>query len=330
MERRHTEMRMYRAATSKIASVSRLLFFCFLLIPYTVCNAQESIKLHQIDSLIETKQLSKAAKILSTMDPKEIYSSYGQYNLGTALIADRKLKAGISLLDDLTRRPADNNEQRALKDKTHLVLGQTLLKHKKPFLAQKHFSAIEPYSIFYREALLGAGKTDLALRQYKQALSSWTKLQEMPINSAVLESFYLRPELLFKLGFYDSSLNEYKNAVKQYQKAKTTLETAITELAAQNIVPTENIEATTLFSPYINRHLVPLLASKSFQQGIANINNSSPADRKKYIEALSRQASAILKRQKEQIDKYLAASYLAIAHIYDRKAGRISAAGAVQ
>ncbi len=322
MGKQHTEMRMCKLSPLKNSSLLSLLLLCFLLFAYTTSVAKETLKLQEINSLIKANKLSQAARTLATMDQKTIQSTYGRYNLGIALISHKKIKTGIALLNDVTHRAAHNNEQRALKDKAHIILGQTLLKHKKPFLAKKHFVKIPPYSPFYSEALLGSGQTDFALRQYQQALESWATLQKQPMSGAVLESFHLIPDLLFKLGFYDQSLNEYQYTIEQYKKIIHTLELAITELNNQKVMPAGNIQADTLFKPYINHYLVPLLASHSFQQKVKKLNKKKPITRFTLIKALNQSAISILEKQKNQLNDYLATAYLATAYIYDKKAGR--------
>lgn len=308
----------------KNSSLLSPLLLYFLLFANTISNAGETLKLQKITSLIQKSQLSQAAQTLNTIDQNTVQAIYGHYNLGIALISHKKVKAGISLLGDITHRTAYNNEQRALKDKAHLTSGQTLLKHNKPFLAKKHFTKIPSYSLFYSEALLNLGQTDFALKQYRQALESWEKLKKQPISGAVLESFYLIPDLLFKLGFYDLSLNEYQYAIEQYKKIIRTLESAIVDLNSQHAIPIGNIQASTLFKPYINHYLIPLLASPSFQQEIKSLNKETKISREIRINALNQSAILILEKQKIQLNNYLAATYLATAHIYDKKAGRIS------
>ncbi len=328
MGKQHTEMRMCKLQPFKKPNQCGLLLLCLLLLLCSTSSAEGVTKLQKINSFIQKNQLSQAAKVLSTMDQSTIQAVYGHYNLGIALVKHQKIKSGIALLENVAHRTAHNDEQRALKNRAHLTLGQILLKYKKPFLAKKHFIEIPPYSIFYSEALLGAGQTDFALRQYQQALESWSILQKQPISSAVLESFYLIPDLLFKLGFYDSSLSEYQYAIEQYKNAIHTLESAITDLNSQNAILTGTIQPSTLFKPYINYFLVPLLASNSFQLEVKSFNKKAQAARKTHANTLNQSAISILKKQKDQLNNYLAEAYLATAHIYDKKAGRTS--GAVQ
>ncbi len=317
-------MRMYKFLLLKNTSLLSLFLLCFLSFSYSTSNAEESTKLQKLNLLIQTDQLSQAAQILATMDQSIIQSAYGHYNLGIALISHQKIKAGIALLGEVIRRTAYGEEQRALKEKAHLISGQTLLKNKKPFLARKHFIEIPNYSLFYSEALLGSGQTSFALKQYQQALESWSILQKQPINSAVLESLYLIPDLLFKLGFYNRSLNEYQYAIEQYKTRIHTLESAITDLNNLSMTPTGNIQPNTLFKPYINHYLIPLLASHSFQQEIEHLNKKTQSERKIQIKALNQSAISILEKQKKQLNNYLADAYLATAQIYDKKASRAS------
>lgn len=319
---------MYKFLLFNNKSFPSLFLLCFLSFAYNLGHAGENTKLQKLNSLIQTDQLSQAAQILATMDQNAIQSVYGHYNLGVALISHQKIKAGITLLSDVIRRTAYNDEQRALKEKAHLISGQTLLKHKKPFLARKHFIEIPVYSLFYREALLGSGKTSFALKQYQQALEYWSKLQKQPTNSAVLESLYLIPDLLFKLGFYNRSLNEYQHAIEQYKTTIRILDSAITDLNNPSTTPTGEIRASTVFKPYINHYLIPLLASHSFQQEIERLNKKTEADRKTEIKTLNQSAIVILEKQKKQLNNYLAAAYLATAQVYDKKASRAS--GTVQ
>ncbi len=317
-------MRMCKPLLFKRSNLLSLPLLCALLFSYSFCNAEEAFKLQKINALIQSNKLSQAAKTLATMDQNTIQSAYGHYNLGIALISHKKIKTGITLLGDVIDQTTHGNEQRALKEKAHLISGQTLLKHKKPFLAKKHFTAIPSYSVFYSEALLESGKTDFALKQYQQALESWTILQKQPVDSAVLESFYLIPDLLFKLGFYDLSLNEYQYAIEQYKKTIHALESAISDLSRPDAIPTGNIQASTLFKPEISYYLIPLLASHSFQQEIKSFNQKTPASRKAQINTLNQPAILMLEKQKKQLNHYLGTAYLATAHIYDKKAGRAS------
>lgn len=324
----NTEMHMCKPQPLQKPNRCSPFLLCFLLLLCPIGSAEEAIKLQSINSFIQNNQLSQATQILATIDRNTIQANYGHYNLGIAFIAQNKIKTGIALLDDVTHQITHNDEQRALKDKAHLITGQTLLKHKKPFLAKKHFIKISSYSLFYSEALLGAGQANFALRQYQQALESWTTLQKQPISGAVLESFYLIPNLLFRLGFYDSSLNEYQYAIEQYKKIIHTLESAITDLNNPNAILPQHIQATTLFKSYINHHLIPLLASHSFQQEIRKLNEKSQIARKAHIKTLNQSAISILQKQKNQLNNYLAAVYLATAQIYDKKTER--ALGTVQ
>ncbi len=105
-------------------------------------------------------------------------SPFARFNLGVALVKGGDGVRGTALLDEIGRAPADNEEQRSLRDRANLALGVAALQDQRPDDARRLLERVRINSLHANKALLGFGWAAAAQKQPSLALVSWSELAE--------------------------------------------------------------------------------------------------------------------------------------------------------
>ncbi|MGZ5129991.1 MAG: tetratricopeptide repeat protein [Caldimonas sp.] len=204
---------------------------------------EEERILLQANLLMAHGDYSAAADVLNGMSLKAPSSRYARYNLGVALLklqgTPRSIARGISLLDDIGRMPAENEEFRALRDRANVALGFTALSENDPRLARDYLQRVRLKSLQSNKALLGFGWAADSLKDPKLALVPWLELADRdPGDSAALEARIAVPYAFAKLGAYGQALDRYNAAIAAFEQENKALKESIVALRSAKWIDT--------------------------------------------------------------------------------------------
>ena len=164
-------------------------------------------------------------------------SPFARFNLGVALVKSGEQSRGVALLDEIGRTPADNEEQRSLRDRANLALGVAALQDQRPDDARRLLERVRLNSLHANKALLGFGWASSAQKQPGLALVSWTELARRDASDpAVLEARIALPFAHAEMGAYGQSLKLYEAAVSEYDSEERRLDASIGAIRAGKLI----------------------------------------------------------------------------------------------
>lgn len=187
--------------------------------------------------MMARKDYAGAAALLQTMTASPGAGRYARYNLGVALMRNGDTAGGTALLDELGRTPAENEEQRSLRDKANVAIGFAALQEDRAEDARKVLERVRLVSMQSNKALLGFGWAAAALKRPKEALVPWTELATRDASdSAVLEARIAVPYAYAELGAYGQALERYTEAIAAFDRESASLDESIAAIRAGKLV----------------------------------------------------------------------------------------------
>jgi hypothetical protein len=192
----------------------------------------------QAQLLMARKDYAGAATVLSAMitDTKKA-SPFARFNLGIALVKSGDMARGPALLDEIGGAPADNEEQRSLRDRANLALGVAALQDKRADDARRVLERVRINSLHANKALLGFGWAAAAQKEPEKALVSWNELAGRdPSDPAVLEARIAVPFAHAELGAFGQSLKLYEDAVSAFDSENQRLDKSIAAIRAGKLL----------------------------------------------------------------------------------------------
>jgi hypothetical protein len=189
--------------------------------------------------LLARADYAAAATLLNGyLADKKDPSFFTRYNLGVALVRSGEIERGSALLDELGRRPAENEEQRTLRDKANVALGFAALQDKRPEVARTVLERVRLHSLQSNKALLGFGWAAASLKEPKKALVPWMELLGRDASdSAVLEARIAVPYAYGELGAYGQALERYNDAIEKFERESAGLDESIAAIRAGKLLP---------------------------------------------------------------------------------------------
>jgi len=199
---------------------------------------EEERALLQANLLLARADYAAAATLLNGyLADKKDPSFFTRYNLGVALIRSGEIERGSALLDTLGKTPADNEEQRTLRDKANVALGFAALQDQRPEVARTVLERVRLKSLQSNKALLGFGWASASLKEPKRALVPWMELLERDASdSAVLEARIAVPYAYAELGAYGQALERYNDAIAQFEREASQLDQSIAAIRAGKLL----------------------------------------------------------------------------------------------
>lgn len=188
--------------------------------------------------LLARADYAGAAQLLNGyLKDKKDPSFFTRFNLGVALIRSGDVEGGSRLLDELGKTPAENEEQRTLRDKTNVALGFAALQDKRPEVARAVLERVRLKSLQSNKALLGFGWASATLKEPKQALVPWMELLDRDASdSAVLEARIAVPYAYAELGAYGQALDRYNDAIAAFEREAAALDDSIKAIRAGTLL----------------------------------------------------------------------------------------------
>jgi hypothetical protein len=240
----------------------------------------------QAQLLMARSDYAGAAKVLSAMssDPKKT-SPFTRFNLGIALVKSGDMAGGTALLDAIGSAPADNEEQRSLRDRANLALGVAALQGQRADEARRLLERVRINSLHANKALLGFGWASAVQKQPAMALVSWNELAGRDASDpAVLEARIALPFAHAEMGAYGQSLKLYEQAVGEFDSENQRLEASIAAIRNGKLIegllernPADEMgwfgNLRKLPEMPHAAHLSQVLAQHEFQEAFKNVRD---------------------------------------------------------
>src|SRR5690242_21149732 len=162
-----------------------------------------------------TGQPSEAVKVLKEMRSGEDLAGFVAYNLGIALLEDKRPQEAIEQLDKAGQLPATDPAGLAIRDKSNLVLGTMLFESGNFERARQSLDRVRLEGPFSNQALLRAGWAEASAQQYDRALVPWNILVDRePTDDAVQEVILAVPHAYATLKLHGRAAIGYGRALE--------------------------------------------------------------------------------------------------------------------
>jgi hypothetical protein len=227
-------------------------------------------------------KFDEAVRLLVSWKGSPTWSAYARFNLGVALVRQKRLTDAEPFLTAVGTMYAETSELLALKDRANLALGFAELQAEQPAKAKIALVRVRLNGPYSNKALLGTGWADAALGDYKAALNPWLELRgRNMLDAAVQESLLAVPYAFGKLSANSQSAEYYESAVESYDAETVRLDDAITRINSgsmlQDVIKSERESRYGWFwqlkavpdAPE-SRYLYAVLAGHDFQEGLKN------------------------------------------------------------
>jgi Tetratricopeptide repeat len=227
-------------------------------------------------------KFDEAVRLLVSWKGSPTWSAYARFNLGVALVRQKRMGDAEPFLTAVGTMYAETSELLALKDRANLALGFAELQAEQPAKAKIALERVRLNGPYSNKALLGTGWADAALGDYKAALNPWMELRGRNLlDAAVQESLLAVPFAFGKLSANSQSAEYYESAVESYDAETVRLDDAITRINSgsmlQDVIKSERESRYGWFwqlkavpdAPE-SRYLYAVLAGHDFQEGLKN------------------------------------------------------------
>jgi Tetratricopeptide repeat len=232
--------------------------------------------------LMHEGKFDDAIGVLTAWKGAPTWSAYARFNLGVALVRQKRLADADPFLTAVGTMDADKPELLALKDRANLALGFAYLQANEAAKAKAALERVRLNGPYSNKALLGTGWADAALGDYQAALNPWMELRGRNLlDAAVQESFLAVPYAFSKLNASAQSAEYYETAVQSYDAEAGHIDDAITRIQGGSLL--EQVLSSEKDSRYgwfwqlknvpeapESRYLYAVLADHDFQEGLKN------------------------------------------------------------
>jgi hypothetical protein len=232
--------------------------------------------------LMNQGKFDEAIRMLAAWKGSPAWSAYARFNLGVALVREKRLSDADPFLTAVGTMYAETPELLALQDRANLALGFAYLQADQPDKAKTALVRVRLKGPYSNKALLGTGWADAALGNYQAALGPWMELRSRNLlDAAVQESLLAVPYAFGKLNANSQSAEYYETAVQSYDEETVRLDQAIGRIRDGSML--ENVITSERDSRYgwfwqlkqvpdapESRYLYAVLAGHDFQEGLKN------------------------------------------------------------
>ncbi len=176
------------------------------------------------NTFLKQKDFSAAFDSIKELDTKQDWQTYAKFNMGISLIKSGENVEGTRLLNEISSLKTEDEELKALRDKTNVALGYAYIRQNLPQHATKYLQKVRLKGPLSAKALLGIGWAYQQQNNLEQALVSWMELKDWPvIDTAVQESLLAIPYTLEKMNKNQLALQHYNDAIENYTKELNSL-----------------------------------------------------------------------------------------------------------
>jgi tetratricopeptide (TPR) repeat protein len=223
-----------------------------------------------------------AVKVLEQLRSNGHLSGFAAYNLGIALLQNGQSQEAVEQLDEAGRRPAGDDADLAIRDKTNLVLGGILFDANEYERAKQTLDRVRLSGPFSDQALLRAGWSEALGRRYDRALVPWNILVDRePTDIAVQEAMLAVPNAYANLKLHGRAAIMYGRALELFSTQISRVDASIASIREgrflTDLVREESREDNTwvirlrsLPGAPETYYLMELMASHDFQTALHN------------------------------------------------------------
>jgi tetratricopeptide (TPR) repeat protein len=223
-----------------------------------------------------------AVETLKPLQGAKGLEGFSAYNLGIALWRSGRQEEGVRQLDRAGQISGTDPATLAIRDKSNLVLGSSLLENKNPELAKQYLERVHLSGLYSNKALLAAGWADASQGRYDRALVPWTILVSRNVtDEAVQEGLLAVPFAYGNLKAFGKAARLYENALESYGKELEKLVSSIKSiregkflqaLVREELKQDRNwvVKLRSLPDSPETYYLMELMASHQFQTALKN------------------------------------------------------------
>jgi len=189
------------------------------------------------NTFLKQNDFIAAYDAIKKLDAHQEWQVYAKYNMGVSLIKTGKNVEGTKFLNELSALKTENDELKALRDKTNIALGYAYIRQKLPQFSTKYLQNVRLKGPLSAKALLGIGWAYQQQNKLEQALVSWMELRDWPvIDTAVQESLLAIPYTLEQMGKNQLALQHYSYAIENYKNELTSLKSVMNAVKAGELL----------------------------------------------------------------------------------------------
>jgi TolA-binding protein len=223
-----------------------------------------------------------AVNVLARLQGSEGLKGFAEYNLGIALLQDKRAKDAIDQLGRAGQIKAVADAPKAIKDKSNLILGDLLFESNDFDRAQLSFDRVRLDGPFSNQALLRSGWAAMSAERYDRALVPWGVLVERNVtDGAVQEALLALPYAYGKLNVHGRAALMYGRALETFSNELQRVDASIESIRAGKFLKALVREEIKQDKDWVIRlralpetpetyYLMALMASHDFQTALQN------------------------------------------------------------
>lgn len=232
--------------------------------------------------LMANGRFPDAIEVLKGLQNAKSLEGFSAYNLGIALWRGGQPEEGGRQLDKAGQIGSSEPATLAIKDKSNLVLGSTLLENNHPEVARRYLERVRLSGPYSNRALLAAGWADASQGRYERALVPWTILVRRNVtDEAVQEGLLAVPFAYGKLDVHGKAALLYGTALEAFGNELDRLAASIRSirdgkfleaLVREELKQDRNwvVKLRSLPESPETYYLMDLMASHDFQSSLRN------------------------------------------------------------
>ncbi|MGB7219387.1 MAG: tetratricopeptide repeat protein [Vicinamibacterales bacterium] len=243
---------------------------------------RDDVEFLRANIYMATGQPNEAVKVLQQLRSDESLAGFTAYNLGIALLQDRRPQEAIEQLDKAGRLVPVDPAGLAIRDKSNLVLGTILFESANFERARQSLDRVRLEGPFSSHALLRAGWAEASAKQYDRALVPWNILADRePTDAAVQEAMLAVPHAYASLTLYGRAALMYGRALELFSNQIERVDASIGSIKEGRFLKALVREESRQDKDWVVRlrslpgspetyYLTELMASHDFQTALQN------------------------------------------------------------
>ena len=223
-----------------------------------------------------------AVGVLKRLQGAKGLTGFAEYNLGIALLQDKRAGDAVDQLDRAGRIKVDAEASKAIRDKSNLILGDLLFESREFDRAQLSFDRVRLTGPFSNQALLRAGWAAMSAEKYDRAVVPWSLLVDRDVtDGAVQEALLALPYAYGKLNVHGRAALMYGRALATFSKERVRVDASIESIRAGKFLQALVRQEIKQDKDWVIRlralpetpetfYLASLMASHDFQTALQN------------------------------------------------------------
>ena len=245
-------------------------------------SIKDEVEFLRANVYLASSRPADAVSVLERLQGADGLTGFAEYNLGIALLQDKRAQDALEQLDRAGRIKTNAEAPKSIKDTSNLILGDLQFEANDFEHAQLSFDRVRLEGPFSNQALLRSGWAAMSAEKFDRALVPWSQLVERDVtDGAVQEALLALPYAYSKLNVHGRAALMYGRALETFSKELTRVDASIESIRAgkflQALVREEIkqnkdwvIRLRTLPETPETYYLMALMASHDFQTALQN------------------------------------------------------------